>query len=78
MIISLAVIISLVYTMNNILEVMSGLIGNTISVESFLETLSNGTKEEVIAAIAILGSTIFMTFGFPVTIFLVSLNGLKK
>lgn len=78
MVISLTVIIALVYTVNNILETVSGLFGSMISVEGFLETLSSGTKEEILAAIAVIGSSVFVIFGFPVTIFLVSLNGLKK
>lgn len=78
MLLSLTVIIALGYTLNNILGTVSSIFGNMISVEEFREIISSGTREEIVAAIAIVGSSIFTIFGFPVTIFLVSLNGLKK
>ncbi len=77
MIVSLLVIFALVFTINDTLESISFLFGDSVSISSFASTFENGTTEEIMGIIAVLGTSIFLIFGFPVTIFLISINGLK-
>lgn len=77
MLVSLLVIVAIVFTINDTLETVSFLFGDSISMSSFIDTLSNGTTEEIMGMIAVVGTSIFLIFGFPVTIFLISINGLK-
>jgi hypothetical protein len=77
-VISLIVIVSLGFAVNETLNEFSSIIGQEISIDLLIDVIQNGTREEAISFIAIVGSLLFMVFGFPVTIFLVSINGLKK
>jgi hypothetical protein len=78
MILSLVVIIAMVATIGNLLDAVGMFMDFGFDLDDLQYLLENSTTEEIMAMIATLGSVLFILFGFPVTIFLVSMNGLKN
>ena len=76
LILSLLIIVSLAYTINDIFAAINGLFGSSYNLNNI--NFANLTLEEILYQISGIGLVASTIFGFPVTIFLVSLNGMKK
>lgn len=77
MITSFIVIVLLVITMVTLGGEFGGMFGY-VDFEDIIDVLSYSSYDEVLYLLTMFGVSIFMLFGFPVTIFLISYNNYRK